>query len=339
MSKKNSSVILKSGFKDFPDLNKIYLNFKNKIIQTRIKSFIVAISGGPDSLALAALTKALKREKKYNFQYVLINHNIRKNSSFEAKQVKKLLKTNKINLKILHNKTKIKNNLQSHARNVRYDLLVKYCLKKNLKSILTAHNLEDQVETFLIRLSRGSGLTGLSAMKFETKLDNKIKLCRPLLDVKKKSLEKISKKIFGRFFKDPTNTNRKYLRTKIRLLRKPLSKSGLDYDQIIKSINNLASSKAILDQYYKNIFNKVVKKNKGYILINYSIFENLSEEIKIKIINDSIKTIIKNYYSLRASKVIRLISNLKDKEFTSRTLGGCLFSKKKEYISLKKEEK
>ena len=60
MSKKNSSVILKNGFKDFPDLNKIYLNFKNKIIQTRIKSFIVAISGGPDSLALAALTKALK---------------------------------------------------------------------------------------------------------------------------------------------------------------------------------------------------------------------------------------------------------------------------------------
>ena len=67
MSKKNSSVILKSGFKDFPDLNKIYLNFKNKIIQTRIKSFIVAISGGPDSLALAALTKALKREKNTIF--------------------------------------------------------------------------------------------------------------------------------------------------------------------------------------------------------------------------------------------------------------------------------
>ena len=63
MSKKNSNVILKNGFKDIPDLNKIYLNFKNKIIQTRIKSFIVAISGGPDSLALAALTKALKSEK------------------------------------------------------------------------------------------------------------------------------------------------------------------------------------------------------------------------------------------------------------------------------------
>ena len=250
-----------------------------------------------------------------------------------------MLKVNNINLKVLHNKIKIKNNLQSHARNLRYNLLVKYCLKKNTKSILTAHNLEDQVETFLIRLSRGSGLTGLSAMKFETKLNSKIKLCRPLLDVKKKSLEKISKKIFGRFFKDPTNTNKKYLRTKIRLLRKPLSESGLDYDQIIKSINNLASSKAILDEYYKNIFNKVVKKTKGYILINYSIFENLSEEIKIKIINDSIKTIIKNYYNLRASKVIRLISNMKDEEFTSRTLGGCIFSRKKEYISLKKEKK
>ena len=99
----------------------------------------------------------------------------------------------------------------------------------------------------------------------------------------------------------------------------------------------------IIDSIYLRItsplFNKVVKKTKEYILINYSIFENLSEEIKIKIINDSIKTIIKNYYNLRASKVIRLISNMKDEEFTSRTLGGCIFSRKKEYISLKKEKK
>ena len=174
-----------------------------------------------------------------------------------------MLKVNNINLKVLHNKIKIKNNLQSHARNLRYNLLVKYCLKKNTKSILTAHNLEDQVETFLIRLSRGSGLTGLSAMKFETKLNSKIKLCRPLLDVKKITWKNFEKNL-GRFFKDPTNTNKKYLRTKIRLLRKPLSESGLDYDQIIKSINNLASSKAILDEYYKNIFNKVVKKKDIY---------------------------------------------------------------------------
>ena len=61
---------------------------------------------------------------------------------------------------------------------------------------MTGHNLEDQIETFFIRLSRGSGLKGLSAMKPLTKIDRKVKLFRPLLDVKKKNLVKISKKTF-----------------------------------------------------------------------------------------------------------------------------------------------
>ena len=95
----------------------------------------------------------------------MINHNIRKNSSKEADQVKSLLKKHKIKLNIIYNKHKIKNNIQGKARKIRYSLLSDFCLKKKIKTILTAHNLEDQVETFFIRLSRGSGLTGLSAMK------------------------------------------------------------------------------------------------------------------------------------------------------------------------------
>ena len=116
---------------------------------------------------------------------LLIDHNIRKNSKKEAKKVKKLLKNNKINLKIISNKKKIVKNIQAEARNTRYEILKNYCKKKNIKVMLTAHNLEDQVETFLIRLSRGSGLKGLSAMKPLTKITSKVDLYRPLLDIKK----------------------------------------------------------------------------------------------------------------------------------------------------------
>ena len=70
---------------------------------------------------------------------------------------------------------------------------LKIFVKKKVKIILTAHNLEDQVETFFIRLSRGSGITGLSGMKTISKLDKDVSLFRPLLDVKK-TLIKISKK-------------------------------------------------------------------------------------------------------------------------------------------------
>ena len=137
---------------------------------------MIAVSGGPDSLALTALAKYYSNENKCKIYYVLIDHNLRKNSSNEARSVKKLLKKHQINLNILKNKKLIKKNIQSEARGIRYNLLTTFCKKKKIKTILTAHNLEDQVETFFIRLSRGSGLHGLSSMKQINKINGDINL-------------------------------------------------------------------------------------------------------------------------------------------------------------------
>jgi len=338
MSKKNSNVILKNGFEGFEDLSKIFRSFKKKINLLKRKSFVISLSGGPDSLALAALAKAYSYEKKISVYYVLINHNIRKNSYLEAKQVKKLLKKHDINLKIFSNNEKIFKNVQSKARNIRYNLISNFCKKKNIKVILTAHNLEDQVETFFIRLSRGSGLTGLSSMKIRSKLDNKLTLYRPLLDVRKKSLEKISKKIFGKYFIDPSNKDNKYLRTKIRALKKPLNKSGISYDQIIKSINNLAASKNTLDEYLQKISKEAITKSDGIYFVNLIKFKSLNLEIQMTLINNLIKVIKKNYYNPRSKKVIYLIKNLKSKSYTKSTLAGCEFVRKGHFLRVKKEK-
>ena len=330
MSKKNSSVILKSTFCDFEELSLIYSNFRNKLDKLKRKSYLVAISGGPDSLALAALSKAYSFEKKTIFYYVLVNHNIRSKSSKEAEQVKALLKNYDIRLNVLKNNFVIKKNIQSQARKVRYEMLNTYCIKKNIKTILTGHNLDDQVETFFIRLSRGSGLTGLSAMKPLTKLDKKIYLYRPLLDVKKNSLIEISKKIFKKYIIDPSNKDTKFLRTKIRNLKRPLMKSGINYDQIIKSINNLASSREVLDQYLEEIFKDLIKVSKKQILIDYKQFKKLNLEVKMQVINKCIKVLKKNYYNLRSKKVNFLLSTIEKQSFKKATLGGCLFFKKKD---------
>ena len=325
MSKKNSSVNLKNGFKDFKDLSSIFINFKNKLDLLNKKSYTIAVSGGPDSLALAALTKAYSNIKKIKFKYVLVDHNIRKNSAKEAKQVKSLLKKNKINLNIILNKKKITKNIQSLARNRRYEILSNYCRKNKINTLITAHNLEDQVETFFIRLSRGSGLQGLSSMNYLSKIDNKVNLYRPLLDIKKKFLIKISKIVFGKYFKDPSNKNLKYLRTKVRSLKKPLEKSGIEYRQIIKSINNLASSKATLDDYLKKIFKETIKKKRKEIFINFEKFKEHNKEIKIALINESIRRLKNNYYNPRTKKVENLIKNLENTNFKKSTLGGCIF--------------
>ena len=299
MSKKNSSVNLKNEFRDFKDLSSIFLNFKNKLDTLNKKKYLVAVSGGPDSLALVALTKAYNYRKKIQFHYVLVDHNIRTNSKQEAKKVKKILKKKQINLRILLNKKKITRNIQAEARDSRYQILVNYCKKNNIKIILTAHNLEDQVETFFIRLSRGSGLKGLSAMKPLSVINNHVKLYRPLLDTEKKFLIKISKKTFGKFIKDPSNNNFKFLRTKIRNLKKTLENSGIKYERIFKSIQNLSISKNTLEGYLNKIFKELIYKKKKEIFINLKKYEELNKDIKIALINESVKRLKKNYYDLR----------------------------------------
>ena len=92
MSKKNSSVNLNNDLKEFKNLSNIFNNFKDKLDSLNKKSYVVAVSGGPDSLALAALSKAYSYHKKSNFHFVLVNHNIKSNStSCEMKYIKSCL--------------------------------------------------------------------------------------------------------------------------------------------------------------------------------------------------------------------------------------------------------
>ena len=338
MSKKNSNVILKKAFKNNNEISKIYRGFKKKLNYYKTNTFAVAVSGGPDSLALVALSKEFSNETNKKFYFILIDHKIRKNSSKEAKSVRNLLNKHGITLNIIKNKRIISKNIQSNARDVRYGLLTDFCKKNKVKILLTAHNLEDQVETFFIRLSRGSGLTGLSGMEPSINLVGNIKLQRPLLDTKKKSLIKISNIIFGKYFRDPSNNDEKYLRTRVRKLRNPLKKSGISYEQIIKSINNLNSSKATLNQYFNEIFKKIIKKVNYRITISLKEFKKLNLDTQIQTINKSIKMLKKNYYPPRSKKVINLIKRINDKNYRRSTLGGCLIDKKKDFLYLKIEK-
>ena len=339
MSKKNSSVILKEGFKNHKELFLIYSKFKEKLNNLKKNSLLIAVSGGPDSLALTALSKAFSYQKKCKTYYVLIDHNLRKNSSKEALSVKKLLKKYQINLTILKNKKLINRNIQSNAREIRYNLLTTFCKKKKIKTILTAHNLEDQVETFFIRLSRGSGLHGLSSMKQISKIDKNIILLRPLLEFKKVQLIKISKIVFGTFYKDPTNNDTKYLRTRIRKLKIKIEKSGISYDQIFKSIKNLSLSRDTLDMYFNKIYEEITNNKKNQFLINLNSFKKLNQEMKMRVLNKALKEFTKSYYSSRSKKIINMIDLLESSHDTKFTLGGCIFFKDKNDIIIKKDKK
>ena len=176
-------------------ISSIYLRLKSILSKQKKNNLIaVAVSGGPDSMALALLTKTLMYERKYKVHFLLVDHGIRKNSTKEALNVKSILEKKEIKLKVLKNYKKISSNIQKNARDIRYNLLIEYCKKNKIKSILTAHHKEDQIETFLIRLSRGSGVEGLSSMSQSIKLKYGIKLIRPFLDFKKNEINQVSRK-------------------------------------------------------------------------------------------------------------------------------------------------
>ena len=137
-------------------INLIYERFE-KTLNIK-KNFLVAVSGGPDSSALAFLSKIYSVKHKLDARFLIIDHKLRPESTKEAKIVKKNLKKISINSEILtwHGKKPLKN-VQALARKKRYELLIEKCRKYKINNILLGHHQDDLFENFFIMLLRGNG--------------------------------------------------------------------------------------------------------------------------------------------------------------------------------------
>ena len=194
-NKKLKNKILKKMGEIQSKINQIYNEFERTLDIN--KNFVVAVSGGPDSLALAFLSKVYSIKKKLNSKFFIVDHKLRSESTKEAKLVKHTLKKFLIDAEILTwQGKKPTKNIQSLARKKRYDLIFARCKKLKINNILLGHHVDDLVENFFIRISRGSGLRGLISLNKKRKIGN-INLLRPLLDQKKEDLVYLSKYVFN----------------------------------------------------------------------------------------------------------------------------------------------
>ena len=329
----------KALFKD-PKIQNFYLKFKSAIYRNiKRKNFALAVSGGSDSLCLSYFSKVYSTELGNKIHVLIVDHKLRKESKKEALKVKKILKKRKINSTILSWKGKVPlSNIQKNARNIRYNLLSDYCLKKNIKYLVTAHHEDDQIENFFIRLIRGSGLTGLSSMSTSTKYSPKLKIVRPFLNLNKKDLKYVTLNYFKTYIKDPSNDDEKFLRVRIRKYRKNMEKEGLDTRKIINTVGNLISANKALN-YYKSkaLYKHVSFVSKGRCLINKQIFSEEAGEIIFKSFSDILSLVSGTYYPPRSKKVLSLINRIKSNNFTKSTLGGCIVEKKNNFILITKE--
>ena len=331
MSPKNLNVsskthkILLNKLKD-KKIYQIYKKFENSLNLN--EDFIVAVSGGPDSLALSFLAKIYSIKKSINIKFFTVDHNLREGSTLEAKYVQKKLKKFSINLNILSWKgKKPKNNIQSVARDKRYKLLSNTAKKLKLKNILVGHHLDDLFENFFIRILRGSGLNGLVSLDQITQYE-KINLIRPLLNFDKKDLIYLSEYVFGWYIKDPSNKDDKFKRVKIRNLLKQLELEGLDKNKFLLTIKNLKSSNETIKYYTKKnlLENITFLEKKRSMILKDSFFKN-SAEVVFRSFSEVIKFVGKKYYPSRGKKIENIIKLINSKPAFKTTLGGCIIKK------------
>ncbi len=341
MSLKNLSAIIK-----IPKLlkNKLHNKKINQIYNKFEKSlkinenFVVAVSGGPDSLSLAFLAKIYSIKKGLSAKFFIVDHKLRSNSTKEALFVKKLLKKISVSSEILIWKgKKPEKNIQSIARVERYRLLLEKCNKLKINNILLGHHQDDLIENFFIRMLRGSGLKGLISLDEKSKIDNK-NLIRPLIGQRKEDLVFLSEAIFNFYVKDPSNEDEKFLRIRVRHLISQLKKDGLDKKKLTKTIKNLKLSDKVIDFYVKENMQKnavCLSGNKRIILSKH--FFSQPYEVIFRGLSEFIKLVGKRFYQPRGKKIDNIINYISNNKSIKVTLGGCIIQKVNQTVIIKQE--
>ncbi|WP_319798600.1 tRNA lysidine(34) synthetase TilS [Nitrobacter sp.] len=213
------------------------------------RALVLAVSGGPDSMALMWLAARWRRAmtRGPDLIAVTVDHGLRREAAREARNVKQLASSLGMTHRTLRwTGEKPVTGLPAAAREARYALLFKAARSHGASHVLTAHTLDDQAETVLMRMSRGSGIAGLSAMARETKREGFI-LARPFLHVPKSRLIATLDKAGIGYAEDPTNRDVGFTRPRLRALMPALAKEGCDARNLARLASRLARANAALE--------------------------------------------------------------------------------------------
>jgi len=192
------------------------------------KATLIAVSGGPDSTALLVMAAEWAARRGARISAATVDHGLRPESAAEAAGVAALSERLGVpHATLVWTGAKPATRRQERAREARYRLLVAHANAIGADTIATAHHLDDQAETVLFRLQRGSGVAGLAGMAATSERDG-VRLARPLLGLAKADLVAFCRTRRVAFVEDPSNADPAYARTRLRALMAALAEDGLD---------------------------------------------------------------------------------------------------------------
>lgn len=273
-------------------LNKI-LNTINKynLIQKGDK-IVIGVSGGPDSMCLLDSLYCLKEKLDIEIFVAHINHMIREEADEETEYVKEYCKNK--NIKCYVKKADVeklakeqKLGTEEMGRKIRYEFFNEVAQKENANKIATAHNLNDNVETVLMNILRGSGISGLKGIEISRKETN-IEYIRPIRECERQEIEKYCKEQNLDPRIDKTNFESIYNRNKIRNEIIPYLKKEFN-PNVLEGINRLSDIAREEEEYFDKVIAKEyeelkIGENEKEVILDLKEFNKLEKVIKSRII-------------------------------------------------------
>jgi tRNA(Ile)-lysidine synthase len=267
-----------------------------------VPALVLAVSGGPDSVALMWLAARWRRAltRGPRLVAVTVDHGLRAESAREAGEVRRLARSLDLPHHIVRwTGAKPKTGLPAAARMARYRLLAKAAQDHGATHILTAHTRDDQAETLLMRMLRGSGIAGLSAMARQTPREGVV-LARPFLNVSKAQLIATLAKAKVAFADDPTNRDVHFTRPRLRALMPMLAAEGGDARNLARLAARLARANAAVEvladgaERYLALRHREAKhagahvENSNRKVFDFESFAAIPEEIRVRLLQRAI---------------------------------------------------
>lgn len=283
----------------------------------------VAVSGGADSVALMHLLAGWAKGQGCVLPVVLIvDHALRKGSAAEAKKAAAAAKKAGLQAYILTRKgPRPKTGIEALAREARYRLMGRWLQRQGLAHLYVGHTMDDQAETFLLRLGRGSGLDGLSAMRSEAPFPvagfGDLVLVRPLLGVRRADLRLYLKARRQDWLEDPMNSEARFARSRIRSLMPLLDAAGVSPARIADAAAHLARARGALELATGAVLARAARPHGKEILLDAKALVAAPREIGLRALAALLMAVSGEAYRPRFEALERLFERL-----AHGTLGG-----------------
>jgi tRNA(Ile)-lysidine synthase len=291
----------------------------------------VAVSGGGDSLALMVMLGEWARVEKRDKPVVLtVDHGLAPGSDGVAADVAAKALRLGLDANVLKwQGRKPVSDIEGTARAARYRLMGTWCRANNISALYVAHSLEDQAETFLARLARGSGVDGLAAMRAVAEFPlpgfGGLRVVRPLLPVPRARLRALLSARGLDWHEDAMNTDLRFARSRLRALLPQLAAAGLSPERIADAAKHLARARAALDHDVSALLVTSAQRSGKFVLLDGAALAAAPREVGLRVIARLLMQVSEREYRPRFERLEGLYDAICTGSLGGgRTLLGCV---------------